>query len=906
MSIRFGAPVALLLLPVVAAAGAALRHSNSRRGRPVRRTRVLLHWLGSALVALAAAQPQVRTGSAAPTVLAVDASAGIDPTMRAQERQWLAAAISGCAEPCQMVRYAGSTQVTRATTGALNKPVTDPLVADPGAGLAAAVRLAPRGGRVVLLSGGDGAGGDGAGAGGDGAGGDGAGGDSSGGAGVGGVGGAGASGSGSDSSLQAAVTAARARRVRIDTVQLRDRRRDAAVTLMQAPAVVHAGDAIPVRITVRSSVAAHARLYVYRDGVPDGTWSGKLSRGDNPFLLSYMAAPGWDSFGARIEISRDAVAQNNTLAATVRVTGRPRVMLVSGGNGGAVRRMLQRDRLAVNVVSPRALPDTVFRLASVSAVVLEDVDARSLSQAQMQALSTAVREHGLGLIALGGPHSFSVGHYANTVLDRLLPVSSLVPGDRKRSRVAIELVLDRSGSMIETAGGVPKIVMVHTAGTDIARFAAARHDSMGVVAFDFYAHVLVPMQPVADSAIEYHVIDRVTRLQAGGGTEIYPALAAGLSQVERSSAADRRIILMTDGQAVFPVSYRPLFAKARRLHVTISTIALGQDAATGLLHGIARATGGAYHYTDNAHQLPQIFEEESGLGVKPVRAKGHLTVEADEDSALIRSLEGHAAPALSGAVVTTMKPRAAADLVAFGRKGSSEPALAHWQLGSGRVVAAPSGWGKPWAAAWTDRGALLNDVVRWAERPASASAPLELIPGPPAELRLDLGIATAERLGGATLVGGLASSAGKRWAVTLTQTAPGIYSAAAPQLASGVYGYALSASGAASFRIGGELAVPYPAVFEPHPQDATQLGEVAALTGGRSLKADDPGAIASGSWLALWWAAALAGLVLVLIGFVLRALEPPPTAGVRVDYGETSPAAPASRSTGATSVAARM
>ncbi|MGH2842651.1 MAG: vWA domain-containing protein [Solirubrobacteraceae bacterium] len=743
-------------------------------------------------------------------------------------------------------------------------------MADPGAGLSAAVRLAHSGGRVVLLSGGGGA-----------------------------------SDSGADSSLQAAVTAARARRVRIDIVQLSDRRRDAAITLMQAPAVVHAGDSIPLRITVRSSVATHARLYVDRDGVPDGSWSGELSRGDNPFFLSYTAAPGWDSFGARIEISRDAVAQNNMLATTVRVTGRPRVMLVRGGNAGAVPRMLQRDGLAVTVVSPRALPAIAARLATVSVVVLDDVDARSLSQAQMQALSTAVREHGLGLIALGGPHSFSLGHYANTVLDRLLPVSSLVPGNRKRSSVAIELVLDRSGSMIEPAGGVTKIVMVHAAGRDITRFAAARHDSVGVVVFDFNAHVLVPMQPIANSAIEQHVIDRVTRLQAAGGTQIYPALAAGLSQVVRSSAPDRHIILMTDGQAILPVSYKHLYAKAHRLHVTISTIALGQDADTVLLHNIARATGGAYHYTNNAHQLPKIFEEESGLGVKPVLVKGHLTVDPDEDSALIRSLEGRAAPALSGAVVTTLKPRAATDLVASGRKGSSEPALAHWQLGSGRVAAAPSGWGKPWAAAWADKGALLNDVVRWAQRPASAPAPLELIPGPPVELRVDVGIVTAEQLGGATLVGSLTSSTGKHWAATLRQSAPGIYSAAAPQLAPGIYGYALGAS-FGPFRTGGELAVPYPAVFDARPQDTTQLGEVAALTGGRSLNADDPGAIASGSWQALWWAAALAGLVLVLISFALQVLDSPGTDGAEVEYGETSPAAPASRSTGSTSVAARM
>ena len=41
-------------------------------------------------------------------------------------------------------------------------------------------------------------------------------------------------------------------------------------------------------------------------------------------------------------------------------------------------------------------------------------------------------------------------------------MTSLVPGNLQRHNLAIELVLDHSGSMMDTAGGVPKIAMARS------------------------------------------------------------------------------------------------------------------------------------------------------------------------------------------------------------------------------------------------------------------------------------------------------------------------------------------------------------------------------------------------------------------------------------------------------------
>ena len=85
-----------------------------------------------------------------------------------------------------------------------------------------------------------------------------------------------------------------------------------------------------------------------------------------------------------------------------------------------------------------------------------------------------MQDGGLGLLTLGGRHAYSLGGYAHSALDRVLPVASLSPGDLQRRHLAVELVLDRSGSMADTAGGegIPKMTMAKSAARQTADFVA--------------------------------------------------------------------------------------------------------------------------------------------------------------------------------------------------------------------------------------------------------------------------------------------------------------------------------------------------------------------------------------------------------------------------------------------------
>ena len=101
----------------------------------------------------------------------------------------------------------------------------------------------------------------------------------------------------------------------------------------------------------------------------------------------------------------------------------------------------------------------------------------SLSEAQQSTLRSYVRDLGRGLLAIGGDTSFGQGDYVGTPLDDALPVRSSVRAHRDQGRVALVLVIDRSGSMADDPyhEGTTKLDMARQAAIlSVQELAAAR------------------------------------------------------------------------------------------------------------------------------------------------------------------------------------------------------------------------------------------------------------------------------------------------------------------------------------------------------------------------------------------------------------------------------------------------
>ncbi len=764
------------------------------RSRPPRTTGATLAWgltgLAVLLAVLALAGPRIGPGRRPVAVLAADGSASIGPRAAAQQRALLRRlGRIDCQAPCRTIRFGANANASPADQGV---PV-DRTATNLQDGIAAAIGLAPAGGRVVVLSDGAQTAGD----------------------------------------LLADVPLARARQVHVSWVRLeRGDRRDAAITSLELPAAVHLGDSVPVALTVHSTTDGSALLQVRSDGSPTRSQTIRVVAGDNRLLLLYTAARrGWHSFQASVRLRGDRDPYNNSLSAVTDVLARPRVLAVVAP-GSPVPSLLAKLGMRVRTVAPARLPDSAAGYRDDDALVLSDVPATSLSGSRVAALEDAVRTGGLGLLVLGGPHSFSLGRYARSPLEQLLPVGSLIPGNLKRKRVALQLVLDRSGSMSDRAGGVPKITMAQQAARQTAKFVAKNDAELGIVDFDLVAHTLVSLQRLSSRQQRNRVDKTIDGIQPDGGTNIHSGLKAGYEQLLGSDAPQRHIILMTDGISE-PENYAPLLAQLRQARISVATVALGSDADRKLLARIAAATGGHAYVTDNAHQLPKIFAKATTVAAKPVRVRGRLSVSRSSDSPVIRSLVSGALPMVRGNVVVTLTDGAQADLAASGRTSKTDPALAEWQIGQGRVVAWTPGVGAPWGAAWLARKSLWNDAIRWIQRGVATPAATPVVaPGSSDELKIDLSRVGATALGVSAISGTLTDSAGHRRAVNFTPAGPATYTAKLAGLGPGIYSFSVASSGSSAVRATGEVAVPYAPEFSPDPASVSPMGQLVRQTGG--------------------------------------------------------------------------
>jgi len=802
-----------------------------------------LRGLALAFLVVALFKPQVGD-EAPPTTVVAQTSRGVDPAGAAVERTWVGAT-KDC-DSCRAQRFL----VAKRTSVDLEAAVRE------------AVAATPSGGRVVVL----------------------------------------ANGRQTRGEAETASATARARDVSVDVVPLPERARDAAVTRLQAPEALRAGDPLPLGVNVRSTVAAPATISLYEEGKPRGTRPVRLAVGDNPYLLSLVAGgPGAHAYRVVVHMKGDEGRGNDALAARLRVVRRPRALVVAPGES-RLTPILEGDGIDVTAATPAQVPTTAAALGQYATVALDDVAAPELGDARAAALADAVRTGGTGLVVLGGPHSFSLGGYYSSPLQDALPVGSLKPGNLQRRNLGLEMVLDRSGSMSEHINGVEKMALVRAATHSATAFVAKHHDQFGAIAFDVAPHTvfrLTRLNSPADAAAVNRAIDRI---RAEGGTNIYKALAAGAKEIERSTEQNRHMVLLSDGISE-KGTYAALLPRLKAEHITVSTVALGLDADFELLNAIAEEAGGHFYATVDPRELPKIFAKDARAAARPVRLHGKIGVTPGVDSPIVRDLVGQKLPTLHGNVVTQLKPGADAVLLGQDKDHPPDPTLSQWQYGAGRVVAWTPGIDPEWAGEWAKQSALFADMARYVE-PAVAPEPLtpRIVPAAEGEVEVDEAEGAEPTAGVGAMEGSIVTPGGEPTPLSLEPRAPWRWTAALPDPRPGVDAFAIRNLGRTSR---GLLAVPYSAALRPLPADATPLGPLAANTGGRVLAPNATGTLTERP-TDLWWWFALAALLCFLADVAARlvprrragrALRPrsggSPSAGRRADPVGSATSTPA-------------
>lgn len=495
---------------------------------------------------------------------------------------------------------------------------------------------------------------------------------------------------------------------------------------LTVPPILREGEPFQVEATLHSSGPAEATLELIQDATILADGEIFLEAGLNRFSFEVTAqSVGPHTFRATVTAAEAADSQpgNNSFSAFSQVFPPPQILVVGDEPVPASRfgLTLEEAGFVVRRIRSTEIPNRLSELEPYAGMVLLNVSARSLELEQMIAVQEFVRSLGRGLLVTGGRNSFSLGQYEETPLADLLPFSLEPPPREERPPVAMLLIIDHSGSMIEQGFSVTKLAMAKEAAiraTDIL----GPDDLIGVLIFDNRFDWVVPFQAASDGADLLQIQSQIATIAGGGGTRILQALEIGLPELAalQNFTGPRHAILFSDGKSFDGIQgaedYDRLVEAAVEAGITLSTIAVGEGADVELLSRLAEQGLGRYHFAAAPEELPELTIAESDILRSDSVEEGeeYLPSVFAPHPMLRGLLTGQAGaadiPNLQGYIGLTPKPQAEIAL----QVGPGDPLLGVWGYGLGRVAAWSSDVGDEWAGdfyTWPESARFWGQVL---------------------------------------------------------------------------------------------------------------------------------------------------------------------------------------------------
>jgi Mg-chelatase subunit ChlD len=481
-----------------------------------------------------------------------------------------------------------------------------------------------------------------------------------------------------------------------------DVRPEVRVLSLSLPDEIKVGQPFEVKAELWSTHDQQVTLALEQDEFPNGREPRKeirleAGRRTQVVFASEAKRAGHTTYRLRVvKAEKDTEQANNAAVMAGPVKGRPRVLYVEGGllQGAGVASHLQRaldhENIDVEVRGPRGLPASAAELEKFDLVLVSDVPSHFMGLGQMAALESYVRDLGGGFIMAGGEDSFGSGGYQGTRIEKIMPVRFDSEKEREQPHVALVVVMDRSGSM-----SGPKL----DAAKESARATVevlSPSDLIGVVVFDNTPTTLVRLQRASS---RLRISTDISRLVAGGGTHIFPALQEAYQMLQSANAKVKHVILLSDGQAPYD-GIAELCQEMRASRITVSAVGIG-DADRNLLQQVTDNGEGRLYMTEDLSQLPRIFMKETTEAKKAALVEDRVRVVVAKNVEMIEGTGVATAPPLHGYVTTKPKPTGEVILVA---ERTGDPILARWRLGTGTSVAWTSDVKSRWSAEWIQWG----------------------------------------------------------------------------------------------------------------------------------------------------------------------------------------------------------
>jgi Ca-activated chloride channel family protein len=638
-----------------------------------------------------------------------------------------------------------------------------------------------------------------------------------------------------------ALAAAQTLGVPIDTLAYQPPARpEIWVASVDIPRTLREGEEYAITVVVGSNGAATARLTLDDGAAPLATQQVTLSAGENHLTYhSRAGAPGVLKLRATIASELDTFTQNDSGAATALIAPRPRVLVVESqaGAADALRAALRPAGVAAETIAASALPARLSDLEDYEGIVLVDVPAGDLTLDQMTTLREFVRGEGRGLVATGGRASFTLGAYKGTPLEEVLPVTMTPPPRPKRSDVTLLLIIDHSYSMAAVKG-VSKLDMAKESAI-LATESLREEDRVGVLTFDDNQEWAVDFQQLGAGLSLGTIQDRIAGIPIGAGTDIRAALQVGLPALAAQPGKVRHAVLLTDGRSFDSARgpYRELVEQARAQNITLSAIAIGQDADTELLQNLAQWGAGRYHFAAAPADIPRLTLLESEIARTEPQVEGDFRADLAAPHPLLRDFAPNQIPKLEGYVATTLKPEAEQVL----RSPERDPVLAVWQYGLGRAVAWTPSLGAPWADSWSnwpDYGKFWAQIIRYTlPEPDNGALQVRVTPhGDAVTINADALAPGGEALDLADTTATITLPDGGVRRIPLRQTAPGHYAEEVTLPADGPYAIVVQQrKGDAEQEASAGYVQRPSAEYLPSQDGAALLAKISQTTGGKVL-----------------------------------------------------------------------
>jgi Ca-activated chloride channel homolog len=861
IGLAFARPAALWLLLLVPFVLLLPRLGSGRRSRSTSRS-AWLRIATVALLSLALAEPMLASSqSAATTLFVVDRSQSLDESAADRIDSWLedTLASAGSGDQGAIIAFGAAPELVaqRESANGLDPDLLAGAEVDSSAtnieSALAMARALPLGGsrRIVLIS--DGA-------------------------------------ENSGAALQQASQAA-ADLIPIDVLPIEGiGAGDLRIEAVSAPSSLWLGESTTLLATVATGEAGDGSVEMLVNGSIVASQDVSFPLGISTYTFEIAdLEPGFHVLTTRV-ISRsapDRYPENNIHQHALIVRDAPRLLLVSQPqtDSSALVAAIEAQGLEVEQREPELLPHRLSELSGYDAIVLNNVPLSAFTASQLSALQETTRELGKGLVVLGGTSSYGPGGYANSQLEELLPVSVKVTEGKERQKVALMLIMDKSGSMAyDPLQTTSKIEMAKEAARQ-AVGALTEGDEIGILVFNDRQHWVVRLTLIEGPDSRDQINAAIDQLSADGGTEIYPALDVGFDEIVKADADVRHVILLSDGKSRTGTrdSYQMLINDLVARNTTLSTIAIGDDADTDLLQFLAEAGGGNYHATERAEDIPRLTVSEAQSAGSQSIIRGSFVPLQSLPSPMLRGFEPTQLPPISGYNYAEAKPNAQVILTST----RIDPILAKWQYGLGRVVAWTADDGIDFADQWRqwDRyGEFWASVVRWS-LPDPETGPFQIEvdrDGSDALVTIRVTGGDDDYVDSASMKASITDGSGIVTAELVPyQSGPGEYQlrVAAPE--AGAYSLTIEPSGSGGGRpVTAGFSIPPALEFQANPQASALLAAIAERTGGRVLSLDDPQAVFDAGYPApsdplrtyqpLWWAPLSLALMLFILDIGLR------------------------------------